>query len=196
MICNVENLRHFRPNVRNKGDSSRAILTLQLQSLRRGNHGHHRPRTRIPLRCCACDSSSQSSAVTICYYLLHTYIHCHLSPGITSGYRHDLSAKSSHVSDAIRALFYIEKSHYIHRRTLSFNISTNFPRPTGIRIHCICSVCSPSEMFVSSSQNFPVLIIIVYRLWGHKTWVKEPNVRPNLIVFLYFQTTFDIRLGL
>jgi len=123
MICNVENLRHFRPNVRNKGDSSRAILTLQLQSLRRGNHGHHRPRTRIPLRCCACDSSSQSSAVTICYYLLHTYIHCHLSPGITSGYRHDLSAKSSHVSDAIRALFYIEKSHYIYRRTLSFNIS-------------------------------------------------------------------------
>lgn len=136
----------------------RGLLMRRLQSLRRGNHGH-RQRTRIPLRSCACDSSSQSSA-SLCYYVRTST--ATFPPKSRRVITTDLSAKSSHVSDAILALFYIEKNRHTYRRTLSFNMSITFPPSTGIRIHCTYSVCSPSEMFVLSSQNCPVLIIIVY----------------------------------
>jgi len=158
MICDVENSRHFRSTVLNEGDSSRGLLMLQLQSLRRGNHGH-RPRTRIPLRSRACDSSSQSS-VPLCYYVRTSTATC--LPKSRRIIATDFSAKSSHVSDAIRALFYIETSRCIHRRTLSFNISTTFPRSTGIRIHCMSlqSLWSFRDFCVVLTKVL-VLIIIV-----------------------------------
>lgn len=110
MICNVENLRHFRQNVYKIKAIRRGLLMLQLQSLRLGNDGH-RPRTRIPLRSCACDSSSQSSA-SLCYYVRTSTATC--PPKSRWVIATDLSTKSSHVSDAIRALFYIETSRYIY----------------------------------------------------------------------------------
>lgn len=83
MICIVENSRHFRPDVRNKGDSSRTTDAAAAESPTRKSRPP--PEDAYPA---AILRAWLIVAVVSVTMLLRTYIHCHLSPEITSGYRH------------------------------------------------------------------------------------------------------------